>query len=257
MNDRLLKVHRTRRPGRTMLQLATSLAGLAALVSAGWAQEKLLPPPYQIAGTNHVIVGVVWDETGIRKALPPEITPVKEMTGAINIYQAEKGYAIAPYKAAYFWVDLEGFDSPDGTKGRWMLQGVYGPQNKTSAALKEFSGFPVRNGTSRFEPTADGKRAIGTVDGRDFVIAEIKSAPDPCQAVAGLLNYPVVSPTTKQIAVNEIPYVGDVCKAEPISATVTAPPGDPFAAFKVTKVLWAIEFKNGAFSLNRPVSASR
>ena len=54
------------------------------------AQDKLPPPPYQMAGTNHVIIGVVWDEAAIRKGLPPGITPVKEMTGGINIYQRRR-----------------------------------------------------------------------------------------------------------------------------------------------------------------------
>jgi hypothetical protein len=51
------------------------------------AQDQVPPPPYQIAGANHVFVGVIWDEAAIRKALPRGIIPVKEMTGAINIYQ--------------------------------------------------------------------------------------------------------------------------------------------------------------------------
>src|SRR4249920_1991722 len=103
-----------------------AVLGIALGISYGLsnAQDKLLPPPYQMAGTNHVLIGVVWDEAAIRKALPSGITPVKEMTGGINIYQAERGYVIGQYQSAYFWVDIEGFDSPDGTKGRWMLAGV-------------------------------------------------------------------------------------------------------------------------------------
>jgi len=227
------------------------LVGLVAL-GAAWisgialADEKPVPPPYLAAGTNHVIVGVVWDAAAIRTALPSWVTPVEGMTGAINIYQAERGYGLTPYQSAYFWVDVEGFDSPSGVKGRWMLQGVYGPQEKTSVAMKEFEGFPVRNGTSRFEATAEGKRAIGSVNGQDFVTVEIKSVPGSCEPGSVTLNYP----TRKGLI--EIPAAGDVCKAEPVSVEVSAPSGDPFAAFKPVKTLWAIEFKNGAFAIPRP-----
>jgi hypothetical protein len=179
------------------------------------------------------------------------------MTGAINIYQADMGYAIGPYQSAYFWVDIEGFDSPDGTKGRWMLAGVYGPEAKTSAALKEYYGLPVRVGTSRFEPTTDGKRAIGTVNGQDFITVEIKSDPGPCEPVAGLLNYPGLPASSKQLVVNVIPYVGDGCKAEPVSVNVNAPPGDLFGGFPIAKVVWAAEFKNGAFSFSTPKLAGK
>jgi len=227
--------------------IASSLSLCAAVLSLESAQAAGQPPapPYLVAGTNHVIVGVVWDEAAIRSSLPAWITPVEGMTGAINIYQAERGYGLTPYQSAYFWVDVEGYDSPSGVKGRWMLQGVYGPNEVTSAALKQYVGLPVRNGTSRFEQTSQGKAAIGTVNGHDFVTVVIKPSND-CEAGAVTLNYP------SKMGLTEIPAAGTVCKAEPISATVYAPKGDPFAAFQPVKVIWAIEFKDGAFSITRP-----
>jgi len=209
-----------------------------------------------MAGTNHVFIGVVWDEASVRKALPPGITPVKEMTGAINIYQVERGLFIGPYQSAYFWVDIEGFDSPEGIKGRWMLAGVYGPQEKTPATLKEVYGFPVRVGTSRFETTANGKRAIAAVNGQDFITAEIKST-DQCEPVAGHVNYPGMVEKSKQVVINEIPFVGDSCKAEPVSVDVTAGPDDPFSKFKISKVIWAAEFRNGSFTFTSPQVAKK
>lgn len=232
----------------------TMCAAALTILATGVQGEGTPPPPYQMANSNHVLIGVAWDEEAVRKALPPGIKAVAGAPGAINIYTASKGSGIAPYSSVYFWVDVEGFDSPEGTKGRWMLVGAYGPREVTSQVLREMSFFPVRNGTSRAEATADGKRAIGTVNGKDVVVADIKSSSEPCDAVSGLLNYPVIN-AKKEIMVNVIPYVGDSCKAEAVSVNVTAPAGDPFAAFKPVKVLWAAEFKNAAFSFHRPVAA--
>ena len=67
-----------------------------------------------------VSVSVVWDEAAIRKALPPGIEPAKGMTGGINITSIERAYMFGPYSVAYFY-HVEGFDSPEGIKGRWML----------------------------------------------------------------------------------------------------------------------------------------
>lgn len=120
-----------------------------------------------------------------------------------------------------------------------------GPQEKTSAALREFFGLPVRNGTARLEPTAEGKRAIGTVNGQDFVTVEVKSTAE-CGPGPVTLNY--ASPK----GLIQIPAAGEVCKAEPVSAEVHARAGDPFAAFRPVKLLWAIEVKNGSFSASRP-----
>ena len=226
---------------------ATAFLLAAGIASAG---ESAVAPPYLVAGTNHIIVGVVWEEAAIRKALPAWVTPVEGMTGAINIYQAERGYGLTPYQSAYFWVDVEGYDSASGVKGRWMLQGIYGPDEKTSAALKEYIGLPVRNGTSRIEQTAEGKTAVGTVNGQDFVTVSIKPS-NECEAGAVTLNY------LSQTGLTEIPAAGTVCKAEPISATVHAAKGDPFSAFKVAKVIWAMEFREGAFSIARPRAVSQ
>ncbi len=227
------------------------LAALGSLISASgitFAADNKPVLPSQMIGTQHVIVGVAWDEAVVRKALPEGMTPVAGAPGAINIYTAPKGSGIAPYSSVYFWVDVEGYDAPDGTKGRWMLTGAYGPNEGTSRLLREVNHLPVRNGTSRAELTADGKRAIGTVNGNDVVVAEIKSSSEPCASAGGVLNYPVMNPS-KQVLVVTIPYFGDFCKAEPVSVKVTAPEGDPFAAFKPVKVLWAAEFKNGNFAI--------
>jgi hypothetical protein len=226
------------------------IAGIAGIFASppAQAEDKIQPPPYAMSGLNAVSLGIVWDEAAVRKALPPGIVPVKEMTGGINIYSVERGYVIGPYSAAYFYVDIEGFDSPEGIKGRWMLAGAYGPQAKTSAALKEYYGLPVRQGSSRFETTAEGKRAIGTVDGKDFVAVEIKSQPGACDSIAISLNYVAQAADTKQIGFSKIPVVGDSCKAEPVSAKVTAPAGDAFSAFPIAKVVSASEVKNASFA---------
>ena len=237
--------------------LAVNLLAGAALAVASTpvrAADPVQPPPYVVAGMSGVSLTVVWDEAAIRKALPHGIQPVKEMTGGINIYSAERGYVIGPYSAAYFYVDIEGFDSPEGIKGRWMLAGAYGPENKTSAALKEYFGLPVRPGTSQIQTTADGKRAIGTVNGHDFITADFKPVPGPCQAGNALLNYVALAPQAEQPQIAHIPFVGDSCKAEPVSAKITAPAGDPFAAFSIAKLTGASEFKNasGAFAPPQP-----
>jgi len=202
-------------------------------------------------------VAVVWDEAAIRKALPPGVEAVKGMTGGINIYSVERGYVIGPHSAAYFYVDIEGFDSPEGIKGRWMLAGIYGPQPTTSAALKAYGGFPVRPGTSRMEPAADSKRAIGTVNGQDFVTAEFKPVPGSCEAAAALLNFVSLSPETKQVAVTKIPFVGDRCKAELVSAKITAVSGDAFEAYSISKAVGATEFRNLSFTLPSPQPAGK
>jgi hypothetical protein len=241
------------RSGVSMLAaiaVATLTTGQACVAFAQ-DKSKLPDPPYQIAGTYHVMVGVVWDEAMLKKMLPPGMKPVKELSGAFNIYQATRGYGIAPYSSVYAWADVEGYDSANGTKGRWMLAGAYGPDERVAVVLRDVMGFPVRTGTATLEETTSGRRATGMVNGNSVVVAEVKSSALPCDSVATTLNSPVQ--IKGKILVNQIPATGDWCGAEPISLKITAPAGDPFAALVPVKVVWAGEFRNGAFAFSRPV----
>ncbi len=248
---------------RTVMNLTLLLAAIALTlgpISLGparaLAEEKLLPPPYVAVDTHHVLVGVVWDEAVVRKMLPPDVKPVKEMTGGINIYQANRGYFIAPYQAAYFFVDIEGFDSATGQKGRWMLQAVYGPEAKTSSALREFFGAPARIGTSRVEDNPDGTvRAVGILNGQNFVTVEIAPMRNSWQSISFGLKYLGWAEKTKKLTLFEANGIGEFCPAEPISVRVIAPAGDPFAALQPKKVLWAGELINGAFLISHPLPA--
>jgi hypothetical protein len=238
---------------------ATALTGAVLIASAtpSIAADQAPPPPYQMTGGHGVGIAVVWDEAAIRKALPQGIEPVKAMTGGINIYSVDRASGISAYSAAYFYVDIEGFDSPEGIKGRWMLAGVYGPNAKTSAALKGYSGFPVRTGTSHIDTTGEAKHAVGTLNGQDFVTADVKSVAGSCQPGTSLLNYVTLLPQAEQPVVTHIPFVGESCKAEAVSAKITAPPGDAFAAFTIAKVAGAGEFRNASFTFTTPQPAGK
>jgi hypothetical protein len=88
------------------------------------------------------------------------------------------------------------------------------------------------------------------VNGQDFITAEIKSGAGECSPAAGRINYPGVS--ASQVVVNEIPFVGESCKAEPVSLKVNAPADDPFSAYTVNKILWAAEVRNASFTFTFP-----
>jgi hypothetical protein len=243
----MLEAPSTVRLSRSLGLIVGAASAIASVSSK--AADQIQPPPYLTAGMSVVSVNVVWNEAGIRKALPPGIEPAKGMTGGINITSIERAYMFGPYSVAYFYVDVEGFDSPEGIKGRWMLAGVFGPQTEPSAALKAYYGWPVRPGASRVETSADAKRAIGTVNGQDFVTVEYKSVPGVCKPAAFLLNYISLSPETKQVGVLRVPAVGDMCKADLVSAKVDAPSGDPFSDYSISKVVGVSEAKNASSAL--------
>ena len=84
--------------------------------------DDIPPPPYQLGNGQFIFIGVEWDEQTIKDFLPKELKPVAGMTGGINIYYTKTSDPIN-WEAGYYWIDVEGFDAPDGTKGRFILAG--------------------------------------------------------------------------------------------------------------------------------------
>lgn len=220
--------------------LALTLAGFSF---ASVAQDKAAPPPPYIAsGGHHYVVGVVWNEEAL-KLLPSGLKATPERTGAINIYQMPAGYGPMPYQSGYVWIDVQGHDSADGTKGRYIMKAGVGPE-VTQVAFKRLFGGDIALGGTQLE---EG-RATGIRNGQPWVQIEVKPSTE-CQDAGGTLNYPISASQMIQI-----PYLAEACKAEPVSATITLPQGEKGAGLKPEKLIWAVELKNTRFALTNPVT---
>ena len=175
---------------------------LATVVGASFAnaQEKMTPPPYVLTGFETIATGVTWDESVIKRVLPPGVVPAKEMTGGINIYKTAGSYGpCGAYTVAYLWVNLEGLDASDGTKGRWILSGVYGLSQKVTTTFQEFYGIPIRNGSARHEATGGGVRAVGSYGGRDLVVVDVKIDSSKCGPGGSGVNFLSDMPRTNHL----------------------------------------------------------
>jgi len=98
---------------------------------------------------------------------------------------------------------------------------------------------------------------IGTLAGQEVVQMVVTPKPDTCKAGAGTLNYPGQLATSHAIVVVQIPYVGELCEADPVSVDITAPADDPLSKLKPVKILGAFVLKNFAFAFPRPVAAQQ
>jgi hypothetical protein len=237
---------------RSAMMAVMALVTMAGSAVAQADDGKVPPPPWQVHVSDYLIVGVVWNEATLRKALPPGIKAVAGMTGGIAVYKSDGGYGISPYDSAYGYVDIEGFDTAQGTKGRWILQGMYGPDEKVAAAIRGAYGWSVRAGAVTFTETARGRRGVASIGGRDVLDVELNLSALPCSPVGGINHY--VAGTAAKPVVNQIPFTGQWCGGEPVKANVVAPADDPFAALVPAKIIWAGEFRDGAIAFTRPVA---
>jgi hypothetical protein len=239
----------------TALVTVVFLVLSAGLVLAGDAAP---PPPYLQSKFHGIGAGMVFDAAVVRSVLPPGIEPVEEMTGGILLYNAEEGYGLTPYSAFYLYVNIKGFDTADGSKGRWMLQGFYGgPETKVSEAIRKYYGWPVRAGESRRVTKDASTVGMGTLAGQEMVRLVVTPKPDTCKSVAGAVHYVSQLDTSREMVVMKGAYVGELCEADPVSFDITAPAGDPLHTLKPVKILGAFTVKNGAATWAPPISAQQ
>src|SRR5262245_31839115 len=220
------------------------------------ASDEAPPPPYLTKCGGFGLL-VAYDAALVRSLLPRGIEPVDEMSGGINLYTASQGYGLAPFSAFYFYVHVKGFDSSDGTKARWMLQGVYGPERRVPSALHKYFGLPVRAGESRHEVSEASTVGIGTLAGQDVVRIVVRPQPATYNFVAGAINFPGLLEATREIVVLQMPYISEICDADTVSSHVMAPASDPLSKLKSVKMVGAFAFRNFTFAFPSALSANQ
>jgi acetoacetate decarboxylase len=150
-----------------------SVRGQAAdMPGANAAQAPSNPhPPYLVSVTEQLGIVFEADESALKSLLPPNVKPAAGNTVGLNMYRAQV-LGLVPYAASYLWINVDGFDSPDGTKGRWMSQGWYGPEPVTTVFKTQF-GYPVELGATRVEREGNRIHAVLNSGGADLINAAI------------------------------------------------------------------------------------
>ena len=217
---------------------------ITAFHSATSLADDVLPPPYFIADSEAIVIGVAFDESQVRSAVPKGIKLTQDLTGEIVMYIAKESAGLPPYSSSWIGVDIEGFDAPGGAKARWMLTGLYSPAT-VSAALSKYLDYPTREGATQLQ--RDGRKviAIGSLGGNEMIRAELILKDEPCQRSSGLIHEVTARKNSGKPQLIKLPYVADWCAAESAKVDIIAPAGDPLAQLKPAKILWSGLFRGG------------
>lgn len=235
---------------KRVLGILIFLVFAAGVSGRSIADGEIRPPPYVLTKTNGVVIGVTWDAVSVLDVLPKGIKAVENMAGGIVVYETREASVLGPYTAAYFYVNVEGFDDPDGNKANWMLEGIYGPNEVVARALVKHYSVPVRVGSATIEPIEGGRRYSAAIGGAHLLTAEIKAG--GCEPATALEHYPGFNRAKNEIVLLSIPQVGQWCAAELKSIDIRPPTGDRFSKFKVKEVKSVGEFRDWSFSFTEP-----
>lgn len=202
------------------------IAGIGS-ATASWpfatqaaARDTTLPrPPFLILNHEHLIILFEAEESSLKALLPMGIKAAPGNLVGLNMYRTQEVVGLVPYAASYMWIDIDGFDSPDGTKGRWMVQGWYGPEPVPSV-IRNYMGLPVQLGDTHFQRDENRVHAALSSDGVNLIDATITLKDEPAIHMARLLNYAalgrnLVPPAPSAVVVNRIPTVNEITPANP------------------------------------------
>ena len=222
--------------------LAAASFAVAALLAVPAAAEMAPPPPYLMTGANTVTIAVTWDADSISGLLPDGVDPADDLSGGLNIYDAEGGFGLTPYSAAYAYINVKGFDSVVGAPARYILGGWYGPDPKVADAMN--THFNAGVGTGDANQTGEGDTWTGTGgDGSGSITLVIKPSTE-CGPAAGTLNY---VGTTGNAGL-KIPFTGSFCGGEAVSVDIQGEAGTPLAQIKVDQILGGGRLLDGIFT---------
>jgi hypothetical protein len=97
---------------------------------------------------------------------------------------------------------------------------------------------------------------IGSLAGQDVVRIVVRPKPATYNFVAGAINFPGQLETTGEIVVLQMPYIAEICDADPVSLEVGAATGDPLSRLKSVNMVGAFAFKNFTFAFPSPASGN-
>jgi hypothetical protein len=203
--------------------------------------------PYVVRGNQHIVMGITLDEAAVRAALPEGLEPSEGMTGGLNVYRSQGGEGVPPYTRSYVWVDVNGYDSLTGNKGRY----VFWIANEPGIEKLESLGLNAVVGQTALQQ--DGNRVTGltTVGGAEVMKVTIELGEARCDRGVGTVNYPSFPAGPDEIVVTQYAYAADFCGATPVAVEI--PEDSPLTKFKPATMEWAVLAKDLSFAASPPL----
>jgi len=226
---------------------ACAAFALGGLLAAPVSAEDAPAPPYLMTEANTVTIAVSWTADSLEGLLPEGVLPADDLSGGLNVYDAEGGYGLTPYSAAYAYVNVKGWNSSNGAPARFILGGWYGPDAKVAKAMQENFFSDVQTGDASQSEDGDTWTGMGG-DGTGEIKLVVKPGTE-CIAAAGTLNYVGDAGGGQGYDLLKIPFAGDFCAAEPVSVEISGT--GALAQIKVDKMLGGGRLRDGTFAFTK------
>ena len=172
-------------------------------------EEVISNPPYLAQSDNFMMVVFNVKAEKIQPFLPQNLTPVINQQGEVSVslemYETFKVSGIPNFKMVFMVVEIEGYKSKSGNKGRFPIWGVTNSIEVLNS-MKNHYGFPY-DYNEKIEFHESGDTQIGDVYFTNGESIHLKIEKDKKQAfdLSGIVNMIGVLPDNKT-STTEIPW---------------------------------------------------
>jgi len=228
-----------------------------AVAFKGWVEappDDIPPPPYHVGEVDMLFVGVRFAEAAVRAILPAELKPVPEFTGTLCVYEARTGWGIAPYSACFAAIEVEGFDSPDGSRGYYMATGHF--SGRAGVVMRRDYNTNFLEGGSRLWREAGQAGGIGGPPGGEALHLTLDRLPPTPPITSGIHHY-LGRNAGGGINLYAVAFTGSLWGAVPSEVRIGPDAGTAMRALAgAAQPIWAFDCAGTTltFSAPRPIA---
>lgn len=200
-------------------------------------EEGPIGPPVQ-AIADFAIIGLRFRPGWVQAHLPPPLVPVPGDLGTAYVFISDKPGMMSPFGYSFVGIEVEGFDSPDGSHAQYVVEGFISPRG--ARLIVDVLNGNVGRGWARHDH-GDGI-VTGTAGPPGGEAIRLSMRPTPAARVDthGSHNFLGPDPGGRGMNVYPVAFTGNIHMAEPLSVEMLPAAGPALQAMHPEALLWGL-----------------
>lgn len=203
-------------------------------------EGPLMPPVQAVA--DFIVIGLRWSEASLRAALPPGLVPVPGNIGTAYAFLSDRPGPMSPFSYCFLGIEIEGFDSPDGSKAQYIVEGHISPRG--GRLLSDVLNGNVRPGWARHDHADGVITGTGGPPGKVALRLAIRPGQPVRVDAHGIHNFLGPDPKGRGINVYPVAFTGTLESAEPLAVDILPGAGAAMRGMEPVELLWGMWTRN-------------
>lgn len=235
-----------RRLRQQQIQLTRSVGGSIVDPAA-----PIPDPPYAVRNIDMIFLMCRFTPEAVARIVPPELTPAKSCWGPVSMFSVGSGWAIAPYSAMFMALEVEGYDSPDGSLAMYMHSGLYSDVGGQVMRDRYNRNF----GEGRTRLWQEGRTMRGETvgpDGRPAVRIAVDTSNQTMQSLSGIHHYIGRQPGGDGFTIYPLSFSGEFFSVELKSIEFLNDAESLLRVINPIEAVWPVAIRNLTMTYGTP-----